>query len=284
VPLTVQELHIHPVKALRGYPQDTVSVASWGIETDRRWMVVRPDGHFLTQRELPLMARIAAQATAGGLLLSTEGLGVCQVPFPDAGTALHREVTVWRDTVPALDAGPAAAAWLAAALGEACSLVYLADTAARPVASQYGQAGDHVAFSDGFPVLLTSSASLEALNTALPEPITMNRFRPNIVVDGSTPWAEDRWRRIRIGTVVFRVAKPCSRCIVTTVDQHSGERPDKSEPLKTLGRTRRTVGGVMFGQNLIPDQPGRIAVGDRVEILETGESTVIPLATTEPPP
>jgi uncharacterized protein YcbX len=102
----------------------------------------------------------------------------------------------------------------------------------------------------------------------------MARFRPNIVVTGAAAWAEDGWRRIRIGTVVFRVAKPCARCVVTTIDQITGERPDKSEPLRTLGRMRRTADGVMFGQNLIPDGPGRITVGDAIEILEAGESTV----------
>jgi uncharacterized protein YcbX len=129
-------------------------------------------------------------------------------------------------------------------------------------------------FSDGFPVLLANMASLDALNAALPQPIGMSRFRPNIIVTGAAAWAEDRWLRIRIGAVLFRVAKPCARCAVTTVDQVTGERPDKSEPLRTLGRIRRTAGGVMFGQNLIPDGPGRIAVGDSVEILEVGESNV----------
>jgi uncharacterized protein YcbX len=283
VTLTVQDLRIHPVKALRGYARETVSVAPWGIETDRRWMVVRPDGRFLTQRDFPAMARITAEATATGLVLSAEGRDAVAVAFPDAATRALRQVTVWSDTVPALDAGPEAAAWLSTALEEACGLVYLADTRARPVDPEYGQPDDHAAFSDGFPVLLTTMASLKALNAALPEAIPMNRFRPNIVVDGAAPWAEDRWRRIRIGTIVFRVAKPCARCIVTTIDQHSGARPDKSEPLKTLSRIRRTAEGVIFGQNLIPETQGRIAVGDRVEILESGASNVSLLSRTEPP-
>lgn len=283
MPLTVSALRIHPVKALRGAAREAVSVEAWGVAQDRRWMVVQPDGRFLTQRELPLMARITATATEAGLVLSAEGLGLCAVPFPEAATAEERLVTVWRDTLPALDAGPEAAHWLSEALGRPCGLVYLADTRARPVDPAYGTPEDRTAFSDGFPVLLATTASLDALNDALPAPIPMERFRPNLVVAGATPWAEDRWRRIRIGTVTFRVVKPCSRCIVTTVDQESGERPDKSEPLKTLGRLRRAAGGVMFGQNLIPDGPGRIAVGDRVEILEAGESNVTLLSATEPP-
>jgi uncharacterized protein YcbX len=152
------------------------------------------------------------------------------------------------------------------------------DTRARPVDPDYAAPDDRALFSDGFPVLLTNTASLAALNTALPKPIDMTRFRPNIVMTGATAWAEDQWRRIRIGGVVFRVAKPCARCAVTTVDQMTGERPNKSEPLRTLGRIRRTADGVMFGQNLIPDSPGRIAVGDAIEILEAGESNVRRLA------
>ena len=271
--LIVDDIRIYPVKALRGYALPASDVAIWGLDRDRRWMVVKPEGRFITQRELPAMAAIGARATADGLTLTAGAnheLRV-QVPGPEAQ---RRQVQVWSDQVPALDAGAAAAAWLSARLGLACALVYLDDLQARPVDPAYGEPGDRALFSDGFPVLLTSTASVAALNAALPNPIDMTRFRPNVVMTGAPAWAEDRWRRIRIGEVVFRVAKPCARCAVTTVDQMTGERRDKSEPLRTLGRMRRTAAGVMFGQNLIPDGPGRIAVGDRIEILELGESNV----------
>jgi uncharacterized protein YcbX len=271
--LVVDDLWIYPVKALRGYACRAADVATWGLAQDRRWMVVRPDGGFLTQRELPGMARIAATAEEGALTLATEGLPALRVPIP-MPAAERRQVTVWKDRVPALDAGPEAAAWLSAALGLACGLVYLDDPGARPVDPAYAQPRDRTLFSDGFPVLLANMASLDALNAALPQPIGISRFRPNIIVTGAEAWAEDRWLRIRIGEVVFRVAKPCSRCAVTTVDQMTGERPDKTEPLRTLGRIRRTADGVMFGQNLIPDGPGRIDIGDPVDILEMGESNV----------
>jgi uncharacterized protein YcbX len=248
-------------------------VAIWGLDHDRRWMVVQPDGRFLTQRELPAMACISTQATADKLTLAVDSGDGVQVPVP-TDPAARRQVQVWRDQVPALDAGAEAAAWLSARLGRPCGLVYLDDPRARPVDPAYGRPEDRALFSDGFPVLLANAASLTALNAAMPNPIDMTRFRPNIVVTGAAAWAEDGWRRIRIGTVVFRVAKPCARCVVTTIDQITGERPDKSEPLRTLGRMRRTLDGVMFGQNLIPDGPGRITVGDAIEILETGESTV----------
>jgi uncharacterized protein YcbX len=271
--LVVHDLWIYPVKALRGYARGSADVATWGLDQDRRWMVVRPDGDFLTQRELPAMARIAAIAEDGAVTLATEGAPDVRVPIPTPA-AERRQVTVWKDKVPALDAGPEAAAWLSAALGLACGLVYLDDPAARPVDPTYARPGDRTAFSDGFPILLANMASLDALNAALPQPIGMSRFRPNLIVTGAAGWEEDRWLRIRIGTVSFRVAKPCARCAVTTVNQVTGERPDKTEPLRTLGRIRRAAGGVMFGQNLIPDGPGRIDVGDTVEILELGESNV----------
>jgi uncharacterized protein len=272
-PAVVDGLSIYPVKALRGTALTASAVAIWGLDHDRRWMVVQPDGRFLTQREIPAMACIGAHASPGALTLAVDGGGALRVPVP-APPARRRQVQVWRDQLPALDAGPDAAAWLSDVLGLPCGLVYLEDPWSRPLDPAYALPGDRALFSDGFPVLLACTASLDALNAALPSAIDMGRFRPNIVVSGSTAWEEDRWRRIRIGGITFRVAKPCTRCVVTTVDQRTGLRPDKSEPLRTLGRIRRTAAGVMFGQNLIPDGPGRIAIGDAIEILEVGESNV----------
>jgi uncharacterized protein len=272
--LTLQSLHIYPVKSLRGCAEPRVEVARWGFEHDRRWMVVMPDGKFVSQRERPTMARIAAIPWAGGLTLSTDTAAGPWVPIPD-GSAERRRVRVWRDHLTALDGGPAARDWLSSEVGTDCSLVYLDDTNARPVDPIYATQDDRTAFTDGFPVLVTSAASLVALNDALLAPITMDRFRPNIVLTGASAWAEDRWRRIRIGAVVFRVAKPCARCAVTTVDQMTGERPDKTEPLRALSQLRRSADGVIFGQNLIPEAPGPIALGDPVEILEAGASNAV---------
>jgi hypothetical protein len=272
-PLTVQAIHIYPVKALHGLFLPQAAVEPWGLAQDRRWMVVQPDGRFLTQRDLPEMARVLAEVRPDGLTLRQDGAEAIRIARPGEG-AIRRQVSVWRDEVPALDAGAAAASWLSAALGTACGLVYLDDPTARPVDPAYGLPEDRAAFSDGFPLLLASEASLEALNAELAEAIPMSRFRPNVVISGAPPWAEDRWRRIRIGKVSFRVVKPCSRCVVTTVDQETGQRPDRTEPLKTLARLRKAPGGVMFGQNLIPDGSGEIAIGDKVELVELGRSNV----------
>ncbi len=149
-------------------------------------------------------------------------------------------------------------------------LVYLDDPTRRPVDPQYGRAGDIVSFADGFPLLLTSTGSLGELGAWLAAdrqaPVPMTRFRPSVVVSGAPPWAEDRWRRIRIGAIPFRVAKPCGRCVVTTTDQITGQRGQ--QPLKLLGRRRRFGNELVFGQNLIPDWGGVIRVGDPVEILD----------------
>lgn len=273
---TLTTIHVYPVKALRGSSLPSAEVEPWGLARDRRWMVVNPVGRFLSQRELPIMARLGAQAVADGLVLSAPGRADLALGFPDARTAPCRVVTVWSDAVPALDAGEAAAAWISAALGQSCRLVHLDDPRARIVDTAFGTPEDSVSFADGFPLLLTLDASLAALNEALEQapaaPIPMSRFRPNLVIEGGAPWAEDSWRRIRIGSVTFRVAKPCARCAVTTVDQETGARPDKTEPLRTLGRIRRTRDGVIFGQNLIPDGPGQVTVGDSVEILEAAQA------------
>jgi uncharacterized protein YcbX len=167
-------------------------------------------------------------------------------------------------------AGAAADAWFSAFLGQPARLVYLDDPTRRAVDPEFGRDGDVVSFADGYPLLATNTGSLDQLGEWLADageaPVPMNRFRPSVVLTGFEPWAEDRWRRVRIGSVSFRVAKPCGRCLVTTTDQATGERG--TQPLKMLGARRRFGQALVFGQNLIPDSPGLIRVGDPVEITE----------------
>ncbi len=278
--VTVSALHVYPVKGLQGHALASAAVERCGLAGDRRWMVVDPAGRFMTQRQCPDMAKVAAKHVADDLALSVPGRGRLLVPRPGMREPTVA-VTVWRSTVPAQLADAASAAWLSQALGVACRLAYLADPAARPVDPAYGAESDRVSFADGFPLLLTAVNSLRDLDGRLGAPVPMRRFRPNIVVDGTPAWAEDCWRRIRIGAVVFRLPKPCSRCLVITVDQETGQRPDRQEPLRTLARFRRTEGGVMFGQNMIPESLGQIAVGDLVTVLEAGPSNVTPMPLAE---
>lgn len=265
--LRVAELWTYPVKSCRGIRLDRAAVTARGLAWDRHWMVVDEAGHFLTQRQLPAMATIGTALTAGALVLSGPGAPDLTVPLAAAGERLA--VTVWNDTVTAQAVSAEADRWLAGRLGMPCRLVRFPDDCRRAVDPRYGAAGDETAFSDGFPVLLIGQGSLDGLNARLPTRLSMRRFRPNLVVAGAAPHAEDAWRRIRVGAVGLRLVKPCSRCAITTVDPDLGVR-DGAEPLQTLGTYRRRDGKVWFGQNLIPDGAGEIRLGDPVVVLETG--------------
>lgn len=267
----------YPIKSCYRLDHVAATVEPWGLADDRRWMVVDADGRFVTQRDEPRLALVRPEpATGGGLVLRTPGHDDLYVPAP-AGDELLA-VTVWRSTVDAAVAGWAADEWLSTVLGRKVRLVHLDDPRRRPVNPAYGRADDRVSFADGYPLLLANAASLDALNGWLLEsgsaeaPLPMTRFRPNVVVSGAPPWAEDDWvgRRVRIGAVTLRVVKACDRCVVTTTDQESGERG--REPLRVLARHRRFERGLLFGVNLIPDVIGdavaEIAVGDPVTVLD----------------
>ncbi len=257
---------VYPVKSLHVVPVSSAEIEPWGLVGDRRWLVVDEQWRFLTQRSAARMAVIEARMVAGGgLVLSGAGLPALAVTVPDREAAVE-EVTVWRDKVPARVADAAAGRWLTEALGVRCGLVHLHDTAARPTDPAFAPAGSTVSFADGFPVLLTSMASLADLNGRLAQPVGMERFRANLIVEGFEAWAEDEWGSVVIGDVEFLAVKPCVRCVVTTIDQATGSRPDGVEPLRTLAEWRGGRGaGVTFGQNLVPVRRGRIAVGDEVK-------------------
>lgn len=261
-------IHCYPIKSCAGSALDQARLDEFGVEHDRRWLVTDPACRFLSQRDWPRMALIRPTVLANGLRLSAPGMEPLVVPSP-AQQAPQRQVTVWHDHCIALDAGEGAAQWLSSFLGMSCRLARMGPQFQRPVNAQYAVGHDQVSFADGFPFLLASSASLEDLNARLPEPVPMNRFRPNLVVSGAQPFAEDGWAQIRIGDVVFHAVKPCARCTVTTVDQGAGVRG--KEPLVTLATYRKTNDGlILFGQNLIHHpKEGRLRVGDRVEVMQT---------------
>ena len=268
-------VHIYPLKGCRAVDLDEAVVEPWGLAGDRRWLLVDADCRFVSQREHPELARLVVSYGAGAdITASCDGYPALRVTapvgLPELGLPELLKVTVWRSTVLAAVAGPEADAWFSAYLSESVRLVYLDDPTRRAVDPDYGADGDTVSFADGYPLLLTTTESLDQLNDWLTDaghqPVPMNRFRPNVVVSGYQPWAEARWRRIRIGSVSFRVAKPCGRCVVTTTDQTTGERG--RQPLRMLAARRRFGKTMVFGQNLIPDSPGIIRVGDPVEVTE----------------
>jgi uncharacterized protein YcbX len=270
----LHSIHVHPVKAVRGLAPRQADVEPWGLAGDRRWVLIDDGGKVVTQRQQPRLALAAAGLLpGGGVRLSAPGMPPLTVPVPR--TSVTVPVEIFRDKVEAVPAQDEAVhAWCSSHLGIGVRLVYLDDPATRrPIAPEYARPGETVSFADGFPLLLTTTASLDALNSLIAHgehagegPLPMNRFRPNVVVTGTAAWAEDGWSRLTIGDVPFRVAKTCGRCVVTTTDQDTGERG--REPLFSLGRHRRLDGKLVFGQNLVPLSRGTIRVGDPLTILE----------------
>jgi hypothetical protein len=266
---TLSSLHVYPLKSASGIAPDEADVERRGLDGDRRWMLVDGEGTFLSQRSHPRLALIDVAATDQGLRLAAPDQPPIDVPRPN-GSEATRPVTVWGDDVDAALATDAAHAWCSEFLCADVQLVFMPDASRRAVDADYAvRDNDIVSFADGYPLLLTTTASLADLNDRLSgEALPMDRFRPNVVIDGTDPWAEDAWRRVRIGNVVFRSVKPCGRCAVTTTDQQTAARG--TEPLTTLATFRRDAdtGKVYFGWNLIPEAPGRLRVGDDVDVLE----------------
>ncbi|MFF1763041.1 MOSC domain-containing protein [Streptomyces sp. NPDC058249] len=269
----LHSIHVHPVKAFRGQSPREAVVEPWGLAGDRRWVLIDDGGKVVTQRQQPRLALAAAELLpGGGIQLSAPGREPVSIPVPEPiGTTT---VDIFGDKVEAVFADAAAHAWCSDYLGAEVHLVHMDDPARRrPVDPDFARPGETVSFADGYPLLVTTLASLDALNALIAQgdhahegPLPMNRFRPNAVVSGAAAWAEDDWSRIAIGEVTFRVAKMCGRCVVTTTDQSTAERG--KEPLRTLGRHRRVGNQLIFGQNLVPESPGTLRVGDPVTVLE----------------
>lgn len=267
MPLHLSSIAIHPLKSCAPLPLAQALVEPRGLEHDRRWMAVDPDGRFITGRQVPSLVRIAALPTARGIALSAPGLPRIEVAAPAAG-APRVQVMVWRDAVDAACAGDEADAWLTRALDRPARLVHMDALSRRAVDPEHAREGDEVGFADGFPLLLIGQASLDALNARLAAPVPMARFRPNLVVAGAPAHAEDGWRRIRVGGIDFEVAKPCTRCVFTTVDPASGTFDPSGQPLAELKAYRRTPKGVTFGMNLIARGTGMLRAGDPVAVLD----------------
>lgn len=276
--MRVASLHIHPVKSGRAVDLAESNLLPSGLEGDRRWMIVDETGRFLTQREEPRLARLAAAPTAAaptadgltadGLTLAAPGRAPLDVPHPGPD-APEITASIWRSKAVARLAAPASG-WLSEWLGRPVRLVWLPEGRNRPLNTAFAQGPGGVGFADGYPVLVTNTASLADLNARLDSPAPMNRFRANIVIESNEPWGEDAWLRLRIGETELELVKPCDRCVITTTDQATGERAGL-DPLRTLQRTRKSadprVKGALFGWNAVPCGPGRIRAGDPVEVL-----------------
>ena len=261
--MNLTAINQYPVKSLRGLSRDSVQVDDFGIKNDRRWMLVRDDGSFVTQRKYPVMGSIAVE-DRGDMLRFTSANGNCLDVF--IGEFVDPvDSVVWGDSVTALGAGKASSDWFTLLLGIPVRLVYMPVSAFRQVDRSFADYNQRVSFADAFPFLLISEASLNDLNERLENTVNMSRFRPNLVVSGCEAYEEDCWKLIRIGDIEFEVVKPCSRCIMTTIDE-SSLRYGK-EPLKTLAGYRKSEYGVCFGQNLVHQSQGVLTVGAKVEVL-----------------
>ena len=275
VALTLTELNRFPVKSCRGEQLRTAVVEPWGLAGDRRWMLVDAEGETVTAREHRQLLLVTPRLRADGGL---EVAAPDKVPLSVARPVGDERVTVTifrRTPFAATPSSDEAHEWFSTLLGESVRLVYGDDPHRRPASPDFAGAGVPLAFGDGYPVLLGHQASLAALNDqiavgprAAEGPLPMVRFRPNLVVAGGEAWAEDGWRRLRIGAAVFRAVKGCDRCALAATDAETALRG--KEPTATLARHRRWDGAVWFGMNVVPETPGAIlTVGDEVELLET---------------
>jgi uncharacterized protein YcbX len=265
--LAVSSLHVYPVKGMKGIEVAEARATERGLEHDRRWMVVDLAGEFFTQRSHPKLATVWTDLLDGALELSAPDAGSVSVPLEPEGDVPTR-VRVWNSVCDALPASREADRWLSEYLGRDCRLVYMPGTTRRASNPAYAGPGEKlVGFADGYAYLVATEASLADLNARLASrghgALPMNRFRPNIVIAGAIPYAEDSWGELRVGEALLRRAKPCGRCEVTTTDQATGEVRGP-EPLATLATYRSSEEfGVMFGMNFVSVEPGVVRRGDR---------------------
>ena len=291
--MTISELLIYPIKSLGSISMDEVIVEPKGFRHDRRFMLVTPEGKFITQRTHTQMALIDVAITVAPDYADTLRVwhrnrpdDVLELPLvlSDETATSHETILVeiWDSKdVPAVTVSDKADQWFTNAIDTSCRLVYMPETTNRAVDEAYARDPEHdtVSFADGYPYLLIGQSSLDVLNQRLEEPITMIRFRPNIVVSGSEPYDEDAWAQFRIGELDFYGVKPCARCVLTTVDPETGQKG--KEPLKTLTTYRQWKHKILFGQNVLAKSTGettlgRLRVGQPIEIVSRQEPWLAP--------
>ena len=262
-------ISVYPLKSAAGMSLDASRVEPRGLVGDRRWMVTDAAGRFLTGREHPRLVLVRARTVDEGLRVEAPGRSPMTVASAATGSgARARPVTIWGDDCDGIDAGDEASHWFSEFLATPARLVEMPDDCLRPADPEVARPGSLVSFADGYPVMLIGRASLDELDARLGTPTSMRRFRPNLVVDGAAPFAEDHWWRLRIGEVEFEGAENCERCTFPTIDPDTGVKDARREPMRTLATFRRRAeGGVFLGQNLIPRTFGAVRVGDPVEIL-----------------
>ncbi|HNV27879.1 MAG TPA: MOSC domain-containing protein [Cyclobacteriaceae bacterium] len=261
--LTLSEIWIYPIKSLAGIRLQRSNVKQKGLVYDRRWMLVDEDGRFLTQREHPEMSQFQLTMDTEELtILNRVSSQLIVLDLKDEKVGESLSTIVWDDEVEAIEVGHIYSQWFSDQLQIKCKLVFFPETHKRDIDPDYATMNEQVSLADGYPFLIIGQASLDDLNKRLKEPIPMNRFRPNFVFTGGEPFEEDRWKNFIIGSNRFIAVKPCSRCVLTTVDQRTGVKG--TEPLATLATYRKYGSKINFGQNLLAIDYDEIQEGDEI--------------------
>jgi uncharacterized protein len=266
-PLRLQDIFIYPIKSLGGIRLEQAKVEERGFQFDRRWMLVDGSGRFVSQREFPRLSLLQVGLEENGLKVFSKKDSDYKlfIPFefvegPDIS------VTIWDDQVVGRIVSKSVGQWFSEFLGFEVNLVKMPEFTQRKVDHRYAINSESVSFADGMPYLIIGQSSLDELNSRLLQPVPMNRFRTNLVFSGGSPFQEDRMKKIQIGSVVFQIVKPCARCVLTTVNQETGE--SGNEPLRTLASYRTVGNKVMFGQNALALNNGIVKVGDPIICLD----------------
>ena len=258
---TIHSLHIYPVKSCQGIDCNSVELTGTGFKYDRHWMLVDKQGRFLSQRQLPAMARIETALTPTSLIVSVNSDAQLEIPLNNP----HQErvkVNIWNDQCSAALVATQASRWFSDFLNFDCDLVTLPDSEKRLVSAEYAQAGQTVGFADGFPLLILSKASADLLSSKLGEPVDINRFRANIIIGNCPAHAEDSWNNITVNDMRIDLVKPCSRCVIPSIDQQTSKK--HASLLKVLASYRRNEGKVYVGQNGLHRSTGIISTGQTV--------------------
>jgi len=262
--MKLQDIYIYPIKSLGGIRLEEAVLEERGFRYDRRWMLVDKAGMFITQRTHQVLALLQVEIVAEGLLVFHKQHPDQRIIVPfEPVSQRSMQVTIWEDTVEGQVVQEEVSAWFQQLLGLDCELVIMPLSTQRKLKEKYAVNGESVSFADGMPYLIIGQESLNDLNSRLEKPVPMDRFRPNLVFSGGTPFAEDEWKEIRIGKALFKVTKPCARCVMTTVDQDTAKQG--KEPLRTLATYRTFNNNIMFGQNMLLLEGEMLCVGDEVE-------------------
>ncbi len=266
----ISQLYIYPVKSLGGIAKASVQLCNTGFDYDRRWMLVDEKHNFLSQRTHPQMVLLHTQETAAGFMVSKYKDADLSVIIPYQQQAAQKiKVTVWDDVCDAVEVSPLHNEWFSDMLAVKCKLVYMPDDTQRLVDSRFAANNEITSFSDGYPLLMIGEASLQDLNSRMKENILMHRFRPNIVFSGGHSYIEDEMEKFEINGTVFSGVKPCSRCVITTINQQNAVK--EKEPLKTLSVYRAKNNKIYFGQNVLHGQNSSINIGDKIIITKQGQ-------------